>query len=571
MIKLKTKIEARKLMKKLLDCFEYLKRYHIDVLDTISIMLELFIFKINNPKILSELIKKDLKKDILYQNFIQITQEMIDPSFYVKPNPNINISKVLKIIDQALLNNEIIELFLHTITQKKTANKLYYYSTPLEVNQLLISLLDIKSNDEIYNPCYGIGSVFLRIANVNQNITLYGEELDEKLSSIAHLVAEVSKIKNLKLCVNDILKQPIFKNELGFEKFDKVICNPPLYAHMGIEYLKEDERFGKIGILVKNYPELVFLTHALAHLKKRGVFIVRNQTLQKSSLEEKLRERLCQDKMIEAIIELPKNIFPHQSYEFSILVISPNNENILHINANNRDFYHKDGKYNRLINIEKIANIFSQKKETPYSTLTPLHKIQIHDLRAQSYVNKPDFNITQNTLKSLNVEIFRGQRVYGSPKDSDISYYDVGIADFKPYGFTQTFLNQKLEGDKLKIKKYELKSYDILLSLRGVSPKITILGDNVPLSVANAGIIIIRALSKQMAIGIYCYFFSQEGENALKKIYEKSGENTVSIENLYSLNIPYDYHKNSEKKFVKILEYAKKLEEIENKIQALKE
>ncbi|PAF53402.1 restriction endonuclease subunit M [Helicobacter sp. 13S00482-2] len=557
-------------MKKLLDFFEYLKRYHIDVLDTISIMLELFILKIQDPKAIHSLISKEAKKEQIYEQFCDLIQTLIKHSFYVKINPNANILKILKTIDQIPINNQIIEQFLHTITQKKTSNKLYYYSTPLEINQLLISLLEIKPNDEIYNPCYGIGSVFLGLGNTAHNIKLYGEELDERLSNIAHLVAQVAKIQNVKLCVNDILKQPIFKTKDGFEHFDKVLCNPPLYAHMGIEYLKEDERFGKMGILVKNYPELVFLTHALSHLKKRGVFIIRNQTLQKSSLEEKLRERLCKEKMIEAIIELPKNIFPHQNHEFSVLVISPGNENILHINANNEHFYQKDGKYNRLINIDEISNIFCKKLCTPYSTLTALDKIQIHDLRAQTYLNKNNTSGDIHTLKSLEIEIFRGQRAYGSPKDKKIQFYDVGIADFKPYGFTQDFENKKEYGDIAKIQKYALKSYDILLSLRGISPKITILGEINSLCVANAGIITLRAKNKEIAIGLYCYFFSSQGEKSLKKIYEQSGENTVNIDNLHHLSIPKNYNKDYKMIFSKIEEVSKELEIISKKINLLK-
>ncbi|PAF42922.1 N-6 DNA methylase [Helicobacter sp. 11S03491-1] len=558
-------------MKKLLDCFEYLKRYHIDVLDTISIMLELFILKIQNPQAIKSLIQRDTKKEFIYGKLQISIQTLIKSSFYVKINPNVNILKILKTIDQISLDNKTIEQFLHTITQKKTANKLYYYSTPLEINQLLISLLDIQTDDEIYNPCYGIGSVFLSIANITDKIHLYGEELDERLSNIAHLIAQVTQIKDAKLYVNDILKQPIFKTKNGFERFDKVLCNPPLYAHMGIEYLKEDERFGKMGILVKNYPELVFLTHALAHLKKRGVFIIRNQTLQKSSLEEKLRERLCKEKMIEAVIELPKNIFPHQNHEFSILVISPNNENILHINANNEYFYQKDGKYNRLLHVDEIANIFKKKLKTPYSTLTPLSQVQIHDLRAQTYLNKHHRLEHTHTLQSLQVEIFRGQRVYGSPKDKTITYYDVGIADFKPYGFTQSFDNKKFSGDILKIKKYALKSYDILLSLRGISPKIALLGEIDCICVANAGIITLRTKDKKTAISLYCYFFSTQGENALKKIYEQSGENTVNIENLYQLSIPKYYGDDSQKTFSTLEELGKKLQSIENQIRKLKE
>ncbi|RDU71921.1 restriction endonuclease subunit M [Helicobacter aurati] len=560
-------------MKKLLDCFDYIKQYHSDILDVVNIMLELFVFRKESSETMSQLITKAHKRHPIKEEFATALHNLIGNELYIPISKTLNILKVLKILYSSNVEIGDVEHFLHIISQKRTTNKLYYYSTPKEVNDLLILLLELHDGECVYNPCYGIGSIFLSIGNKNPYITLYGEELDWKLSNIAKLIARFSGIKEYKLYVNDILRKPLFKEQGKLTEFDKVICNPPLYIHMGIEQLKEDERFSKTGMLAKNYPELAFLTHALSHLKHRGVFIVRNQTLQKSFLEEKLRERLVQEQMLEAVIELPKNIFPHQSHDFSILIISHNNQNILHINANNPYFFTKDGKYNQLTNIHEIANIFKKKKQTQFSKLTSIEEIKIHDLRASYYLSNAQNHRDSLRLGDMGINVFRGQRVYGSNKDSSIEYYDIGIADFSPCGFSTHFENKKTSGDTQKIYKYRLQPYDILLSLRGTVPKMTILSNTVSnfIAVANAGILILRLQSKGEAIGLYCYFFSLKGFECLSEMYKKSGENIIYTNELLEIRIPSDYLIGSIAKMQKIEELKADFEILESRLERLKQ
>ncbi len=560
-------------MKKILNCFDYLKRYHSDILDVVSIMLELFIFKKENASVLTDMIAKSSKRKTIKEDFHSILQEIIGTQLYVPISNNVNVAKILKAVQTSSTELYDIEQFLHIISQKRTTNKLYYYSTPKEVNDLLALLLDPQDDDEVYNPCYGIGSIFLSLANLNPHIHLYGEELDERLSNIAKLIARFTQINTHTLYVNDILKQPIFKAGNILRQFNKVICNPPLYAHMGVEQLKNDERFSKIGILAKNYPELVFLTHALAHLKQRGVFIVRNQTLQKSFLEEKLRDKLVQERMIEAVIELPNNIFPHQACDFSILVLSHNNTEILHINANNPHFYIKDGKYNQLRNIGEIAMLFKEKKASRFSKITSIDAVKTHDLRASYYLAHTTTSTHELRLADMDITIFRGQRVYGGNNDAVITYYDVGIADFSPCGFSTHFTHKKTSGNIQKIHKYRLQPYDILLSLRSIVPKVTILGTAMQnhIAVANAGILILRLADKKKAIGLYCYFFSHEGFAHLKAIYEKSGEGMVYTNELLASTIPPRYIHEGRKRMQDIESLKHEFEALEQKLQQLKQ
>lgn len=562
-------------MQNLLKCFEYLKPYHIDMLDAIAVMMELFTLQSKTPESITTILKLDKPKASAM--LLQKLREIIEPELFIEPNPKINPRKILKLLASTPISHSIIEQFLHTITQKKTTNKLYFYSTPYEINQLLVGILDIQAGESIYNPCYGMGSVFLSLSHIAPHITLYGEELDPKLSLIARLIANLSKLDSSNLYVNDILASPIFMQGTGYKKFDKILCNPPLNAHLGTELLKDDERFSTAGNLIKTYPELVFLLHSLAHLGQKGVFIVRNQTLMKSSLEKRLRDKLCEDEMIEAIIELPKNIFPHQSYDFSLLVISSSNKQILHIDASSEHFYTKDGKYNRLINTQEILQLYRTKDKSPYSSLTPIASINPQDLRAHSYVKDSHARVkatpvksTAQSLETLGVEIFRGQRIYGTQKDEEIEFFDIGIADFAPCGYTESFQTKKQLGNKSKIHKYQVRSYDILLSLRGITPKLTILGDITHTSVVNAGIIVLRAPSKAIAQGLYCYLFSQSGEQALAHLYKTSADGTISTENLAKLPIPSTYLHNTKDTLQKLNALRDQLYATHTQIHAIK-
>lgn len=555
-------------MKELLNCFDYIKRYHTDMLDSIAIMLEMIWLKRHSPELVESLIILANKRKPIYDTYAQTLQEAFGDELYTPLNPHANLLKILKVIHTHTLTNHVIEEFLHIITQKKTTHKLFSYSTPLEINELLAGLLDIGEGESVYNPCYGMGSLFFALTHHAQSIELYGEELEPSLAKIAKITCKILNLNAKSLVLNNILTTSQFKHQ----KFDKIICNPPLDSYVGTQFLKEDERFSSYETLIKTYPELLFLIHSLSHLKGKGVFILRTQTLLKSSLEGRLRERLCEEGLIESIIELPKNIFPHQTHDFSIIVLSQHNQSILHINANHPHFYHKDGKYNRIVNLPSLLELYANKTTSQYSCLTPIEQINPHDLSVGYYLNKPQSQHTDSLrLKDLRVSIFRGQRVYGGAKDEKIAFFDLGVADFADFGFCDEFLTKRFKGDRAKVKKYALKPYDIAISIRGNTPKFTILShsSNQHTIVANAGIVILRAPSPEVAIGIYCYLFSHNGQKMLTSLYERY--NAISPQVLENLPIPRDFDKKSQETFRQIQDYALQLRDIESKLQKLRD
>lgn len=507
-------------MKKLLDCFDYIKRYQVDITESLYILLEFFILKQHNK--LSPLLLLASKRKKIYEPFCLELQNLITD--YIPPNIHLNLYKILKVIDEVSIQD--LGSFLDYITQKKTNNQLYFYSTPYELSVLLIALLDIQKNESVYNPCFGIGSLFLQLPPQTQ---IYGEELDERFVKIGKLLCKLGEFQHFTLCCNDILKSSSFKTSQGFQQFDKIICNPPLSSHISTQYIKEDERFG--GILSKTYPELVFLFHSLVHLKSKGIFILRSLIFKNQALEQKLKYTL-EDK-IECIIDLPKNIFPFQSHDFCILIMSEKKQNkILHIDASS--FFTKSGRYNRLDRVNELVELYHNKPTTPHCRIIK----SLTELYPKSKAQNPQLCLGQIA------KLIKAQRVYGGNNDTQIYFYEIGVSDFATLGWSKQCQNLRTLGDIAKINKYALKPYDILISLRGSTPKLTIIDPTITQTlIPNSTLFIIRCKTPKEALGLYSYLFSTQAEQNLEQIKD--------IQGLNKLEIPKNY-----------LQYAKYFEEI---------
>ena len=551
-------------MQKMLVVFDYLKRYHSDIFDAIAILLEIITLKRYSSNHILDLLNKAEKRKPIKQDFDCIMTDLFG-DLYTAPNSNINLIKILKAINEVEITDEKIEILINTITQKKTINKLYPYSTPMEINRLIIGILDIKDNDEIYNPCYGIGSLFLALSQTKKKFSIYGEELDSSLDKIAKLILKSLDMKTDNLYVNNILKNQIFPLS---RKFDKIMCHPPIDSYIGTLDLKNNKRFSKYGFITKSAPELSFIINGISYLKEKGVFVIRNQLLKKTSVEERFKEKICKDGLLEAIIELPKNIFPHNSADFSLMIISKNNDSVLHIDASG--FYKKDGKYNRLVKNDEILKLLKERKDTKYSKLTKLNDSNFNDLRAQTYLHKKSVVDSMMSIKNIGVEIIRGQRI-PQPKTNKIKeYINIGIINFNEYGFIDTSHIERSVGDIDKVNVNKLQAYDILLSLRGTSPKITIVNNSDIDMVANAGILILRAKNKEDSICLYCFLFSNYAQKVLSELYEQTEKKVIDVNELYNIELPRDFRENALEKFDLINKIGNKINDLHNELDKLR-
>jgi len=235
------------------------------------------------------------------------------------------------------------------------------FYTPAEVGQLCAALLDPDEGDHIDDPTCGSGGLLLQCVNrarekkINvRSLFLYGQELNPETWAIArmnmllHGVGDAAEIK-----LGDTLAAPAFVDGMELRRFDKVIANPPFSSkNWGHErFKKAGDPYGRIKHLPpKSHGELAFVQHMVASLNDRGklAVVLPDGSFYREGAELSVRKELVDADLIEAIIQLPSDLFYGAMIPASILVCNKSKatdrrERLLFIDAS-RDFERRDTK-----------------------------------------------------------------------------------------------------------------------------------------------------------------------------------------------------------------------------------
>ncbi len=513
-------------MRELVHIFQYIQKYYEDNFDVLYLVLE-FLLVCQNTKLKNTLLKTGKKEalDDFYAHLHSLGLEVL------KCDARLNYKKILKTLQNVQITQQTLEGFIQTIALQKTILKLYDYATPAEINGLVRGLLDLQKDESIYNPCCGIGTWLVSLGTHHKDCRFYGVDINQKLIKIAKSITLLLGFKNCFLEVADIFKQPLKPNEN--EKFDKVFCHPPLLHHLNLKASKDSP----LAPYIKTAPEIPFLDYALMRFRKKAVFIIRTSLLSKGF--QRFRSYLAESKLLESIIELPTNIFPYQTEEFCLLIVSHNNKRVFFINA--KDFYLKEGKYHKIINLEEILDLYFSKQDTRFSRLLEYKDIALENFKPSFYLESKQGG-TEVLLDSFLETSYRGSRVE-SKNDSDlVECYDFGIKDFTPYGFSDNFCERAFKSNQKKIHNLKIQPYDVLLSMRGVIPRFTIIGKSAESKIVlpNAGILVLRFKDSDVAKAVYLYFYSKEGQESLSRIYALHHER-ISEKEIKEMSIPKEF------------------------------
>ncbi|WP_273213704.1 N-6 DNA methylase [Helicobacter rodentium] len=521
-------------MKELLQIFQYIQKHNEDNLDTLCLTLEFLLVGQNKALILELLNTKG--REIPQNFYLYLKQYDIQRE---EINPQLNHKKILKKVQDLAIKEKELEDFIQTIALQKTILKFYDYATPAEINALVCKLLHLQKNESIYNPCCGLGSWLLSLSKYRKECQFFGVDIHPQLIRIAKVLAALLGFENCHLEVADIFKKFIHfgeksKEKEGGRKFDKVFCHPPLLQHLNLKAPKGSP----LAPYAKNTPEIPFLDFVLSSFTQKAIIIVRSALLNKP-IGERLRHFLMDSHLIETIIELPTNLFPHQMGEFCLLVLSHNNKRIFFINAQN--FYLKEGKYNKLINLEEILDLYTFKQNTQISCLLDYQNLNAENLKSSYYMKAESKNQTI-LLDEILEKCYRGTRIENKQDKDLIGCYDLGIKDFESYGISNSFNDYVLKPNLESLYKLRVQPYDILLSIRGVTPKVAIIGKSAAQKILlpNAGILVLRVQNPLLAKALYFYFLSSVGFAQLSKIYQSNNER-IGEKEIKAMPLPKEF------------------------------
>lgn len=301
------------------------------------------------------------------------------------------------------------------------------FFTPQEVSDLLarITIVGKKEVNKVYDPACGSGSMLLKFSKIlgedNVRRGYFGQEVNITTYNLARINMFLHGVNYNKFDIahGDTLTDPKHWDD---EPFEAIVSNPPYsikWEGDGNPILINDPRFSPAGVLApKSKADLAFTMHMLSWLATNGTAAIVEfpGVLYRGGAEQKIRKYLVENNYIDAVIQLPPDLFFGTTIATCIIVLkkSKSDNKILFVDAS-REFV-RGGNKNKLTtyednennnNIKTILDAFESREDKEYfSVLIDKEKIAENDynIAVSSYVESEDTREVVD-IKELNKEI----------------------------------------------------------------------------------------------------------------------------------------------------------------------
>ncbi len=280
------------------------------------------------------------------------------------------------------------------------------YYTPQEVSELLarITVVGKSEVNKVYDPACGSGSLLLKFAKVlgkdNVRQGFFGQEINLTTYNLARINMFLHDINynDFDIAHGDTLTDPGHWDD---EPFEAIVSNPPYsikWEGDANPLLINDPRFSPAGVLApKSKADLAFTMHMLHWLAVNGTAAIVEfpGVMYRGGAEQKIRKYLIDNNYVDAVIQLPPDLFFGTTIATCILVLkkSRKDSSVLFINASAE--FKRVGNKNKLLSEhqQKILKVFSGREANDYfSAVVPAEKIAAnsYNLSVTSWVGAED-------------------------------------------------------------------------------------------------------------------------------------------------------------------------------------
>lgn len=305
------------------------------------------------------------------------------------------------------------------------------YFTPIQVSKLIAKLSMPKSGDSICDPVCGSGSLLVKVAEevADGNYSLYGQEMNDSTCTLARINMFLNMEDEARIDLCNTLWGPTLVRADKLMQFNIVVGHPPFSLQWAADKAEYDhfKRFHR-GVPPKTKGDFAFITHMVEiALPQEGriLVVVPHGVLFRGSSEGRIRQKLIEENLLDAVIGLPANLFPSMSIPVAVLVFDRSREkggtnerrqDVLFIDAS-REF--QSGKTRNTLLDEQITRIvetYQQRKNVAkYAYKANLKEIKSNNfnLNIPRYVNTfeaetaIDIGAVQAEIEQLEVNLVK--------------------------------------------------------------------------------------------------------------------------------------------------------------------
>src|SRR5438477_4026693 len=269
--------------------------------------------------------------------------------------------------------------FLMTMYASNAGKSGGEFFTPQEVSELLarITVVGKTEVNKVYDPACGSGSLLLKFAKVlgpdNIRLGFFGQEINLTTYNLCRINMFLHDVNYEKFDIahGDTLTDPQHWDE---EPFEAIVSNPPYSLRWEGDadpLLINDPRFAPAGVLApKSKADLAFTMHMLSWLAVAGTAAIVEfpGVLYRGGAEQKIRKYLVDNNYVDAVIQLPPDLFFGTTIATCILVLkkSKKDNSVLFIDASAE--FVREGNKNKLTeaNQKRILDAFTRRTDADH-------------------------------------------------------------------------------------------------------------------------------------------------------------------------------------------------------------
>jgi len=264
------------------------------------------------------------------------------------------------------------------------------FFTPTAVSELMARIVPPIPGERVYDPTCGSGSLLIHAAKKGgiDKVSIFGQEMNGSAVSMAKMNMFIHEIRDSKIAWGDTLANPLHLDGDGnLMLFDVIVANMPFSkdkwasgfnpggeASGNGKKFKMEASFDKHhrfdwGVPPTSKGDWAFLLHMIHSMSEKGrvAAVAPHGVLFRGAAEGRIRQRVIENNLIDAVIGLPANLFYGASIPASILVFRKNKEckNVLFIDASGEGHFAKGKNQNVLEekHIEDIINAYKERKD----------------------------------------------------------------------------------------------------------------------------------------------------------------------------------------------------------------
>ena len=270
-------------------------------------------------------------------------------------NLGLDITKLASLLDEinkidTLKDEEndligrVYEYFLSKFAIAEGKGKGEFY-TPKSIVNLIAEMIQ-PFEGKIYDPCCGSGGMFVQSLKFVQshhgnkkNVSVYGQEYTKTTYKLAKMNLAIRGISaNLGAQEADTFHNDQHKGL----KADFIMANPPFNQKDWREesQLRDDPRWAGYEVPPTSNANYAWILNMVSKLSQNGVagFILANGALSADGTELAIRRKLIEDKLVEAIVILPQNLFYSTPISVSLWILNHNKKS--HVSQVNGETVH---------------------------------------------------------------------------------------------------------------------------------------------------------------------------------------------------------------------------------------